>query len=52
MNATIAVAGILILAVLAAISTTDQAFAQKKTCGLTLNVSPDYNVNRRLNMQW
>ncbi len=51
MVAPIAVAVILILTVLAAISSTNQAFAQKKTCALTLNVSPDtkgassYNVN-------
>jgi hypothetical protein len=54
MCAIIAVAGILILAVLAAISSTNQALAQNKMCALTLNVSPEtkgassYNVNGRL----
>jgi len=39
--APIAVAGILALAVLASISSNNQAFAQEKPTQLTLNVSPD-----------
>jgi hypothetical protein len=39
--ASIALAGILALSVLAAISITNQAFAQEKPTQLTLNVSPD-----------
>ena len=41
MVAPIAVAGILTLAVLTAISSTNLAFAQQKPTELTLNVSPD-----------
>jgi hypothetical protein len=49
--APIAVAGILALAVLASISSNNQAFAEEKPTQLTLNVSPDTKGAPKLESQ-